>query len=76
MREMRVLSSNKKINNYNWYRRFIEVGDFMKKEHLKKRISKEKWAMRLEDNVKRIYDYDKQCIQFLQKYDIAERKFM
>ncbi len=48
----------------------------MKKEHLNKRISKEKWAMRLEENVKRIYGYDKQCIQFLEKYDIAERKFM
>jgi len=48
----------------------------MKKEYFNKRISKEKWAMRLEENVKRIYNYDKQCIQFLEKYDIAERKFM
>jgi len=46
------------------------------KRYQEKRVAYQKWAMRIEENVKKIYKYDKQCIEFLEKYDIAERKFM
>ena len=48
----------------------------MKKTQLEKRAANKKWFITIEENVKKIYNYDKQCIQFLEKYDIAERKFM
>jgi len=48
----------------------------MKKTHHEKRVAYKKWASRIEENVKKIYNYDKSCIEFLEKYDIAERKFM
>ena len=48
----------------------------MDKTHAERRKDHNAWKMRVEENIKNIYKYDYSCIAFLDKYDIAERKFM
>jgi len=48
----------------------------MKKTYADRRVSHQLWKLRVEENIKAIYKYDKSCIEFLEKYNISERKFM
>ena len=48
----------------------------MDKTHAERRKDHNVWKLRIEENIKAIYKYDKQCIEFLEKYDIAEKRFM
>ena len=47
----------------------------MNKTHAERLEEHNAWKMRVEENIKSIYKYDKQCIEFLEKYDIAEKGF-
>lgn len=47
----------------------------MRKTYAERRKDHIVWKMRVEENIKSIYKYDRQCIEFLEKYDIAEKGF-